>query len=292
MAPPNLADARKDESCYEAEVAEVRSELRQLDLDGKAPHHELIHGLEMAKASLEENRCRRRLAVAHEEMPDAPVIKNLEEAWASRLAILNQVLKSVVAGPLPTSDVSRPRLVFDSSSASDQTADKKGKGPTALPSSFSDPTPDNRLYDALVPTREELGRHKWSWPFSSAVIFKLDMQRVAEEEVGAKKVIVTDKTLGGRLNDLYMHEDEEVKLQEQLSKLNLPTVVSTDSSKPDCVGGVTVHGVYVPLRVREYKASAVACSNDLPQALALGKAWPSACCIGDYPRPRSLCLWT
>lgn len=241
MAPPNLGDARKDELCYEAEVAEIRSELRQLNLDGKAPHHELIHGLEMAKASLEEARCRRRLAVAHEEMPGAPVIKNLEEAWASRLAILNQVLKAVVAGPLPTSDVSRPRLVFDSSSASDQTADKKGKGPTALPSSFFDPTPDNRLYDALVPTPEELGQHKRSWPFSSSVVFKLDM-----------------------------HHDEEVKLQEQLSKVNLPTVVSTDSSKPDCLGGVTVHGVYVPLRVREYKASTVACSNALPQALALG----------------------
>lgn len=66
-----------------------------------------------------------------------------------------------------------------------------------------------------------------------------------------------------------MHEDEEVKLQEQLSKVNLPKVVSTDSSKPDCLGGVTVHSVYVPLRVREFKASTVACSNALPQAFAL-----------------------
>lgn len=161
MAPPNLGDARKDESCYEVEVAQVRSKLRQPDFDGEAPHHELIHSLEMAKASLEEACCRRRLAVAH-QMPGASVIKNLEEAWASRLAILNQVLKAVAAGPLPTSDVSRPRLVFDSSSASDQAADKKGKGPIALPSSFFDPTPDDRLYDALVPTPEELGQHKRS----------------------------------------------------------------------------------------------------------------------------------
>lgn len=157
--------------------------------------------------------------------------------------------------------------------ASDQAASKLGKiGPSSLPSLGFDPTDDQRVWRALVPSEPppEPAQLKAPPALMDGVMLNAEMR--AAQENGSTACEGVASHFAAHLERLYAG-GAAVRKQWSLRDLGIPQVYTTPDSKPDEVWGFSFgRGDFVPMHVREFKWSAASCLEALPQALVSGQS--------------------
>lgn len=250
-----ILTVREDQAMYEKELSELQARLETMGVADADGRRDVEGNILLTKLRVEATIALRRYLIVKAVDPADKQGHNVAKAsWQAAEAAVQAALPALPRQPADADD----GVYFDyvQYKASDQTADLRGKmGPTAMATSYFDPTPDGRLYAALVPTPADYDAHDGKLPeIGKRFLMKLDMKAVAEEDVGAKKAVAdVDETFGGDLSNLYNNVDEHVEVQPTLQMLNMPAVIASAGSAPDCVGGVLVKRTFVPLRVREYK---------------------------------------